>query len=144
MLSEINDFIGMEVYTDRGIALGNIDDLVIETDTQKIEGLFIGNPNPLLVEHSRPVSVPYRWIQSVGDVIVLKYFPKFVETEPTPERIPKIRKLADEVKHFAHAAEEKIVEAEHHAIDKVKAVEHSAVDKVKAAEKKLESGIHKF
>lgn len=136
MLSEISDFIGMEVYTDKGIALGNIDDLIIETDTQKIDGLYIGNPNPLLVEHSRAVSVPYRWIHAVGDVIILKYFPKFVTTEPVPERVSGFHKLTDEVKH--------VRETIHHAGETLAAAEHSAVDKVKAAEKKLEGEIKKF
>jgi len=37
-----------------------------------------GETNPLLVEGSRAVSVPYRWVQSVGDIVVLRYFPKRV------------------------------------------------------------------
>ena len=136
MLSEISDFVGMEVYTDKGIALGNIDDLIIETDKQKIEGLYIGNPNPLLVEHSRAVSVPYRWIHSVGDVIILKYFPKFVTTEPTPERVSAMSKMKGGVKHMG--------EVVHHAEEKIIHAEHQAVDKIKAAEKKLEGEIKKF
>ena len=124
MLTEISDYIGMEVYTNKGITLGNIDDLIVETDSQKIEGLYISNPNPLLVEHSRAVSVPYRWIQHVGDIVILKYFPKFVRTAATPERVPKARKLAQDIKHAAHTAEEKIMAAEHHAVDKIKSLEH--------------------
>jgi sporulation protein YlmC with PRC-barrel domain len=120
MLTEISELLGMEVYTDKGIALGNVDDLIIETDTQKIDGLFIGNPNPLLVEHSKPVSIPYRWINNVGDVIILKYFPKFVQTGASPERVPKVRKLADEMKQFAHTTEEKLLHAEHAAADRLK------------------------
>jgi len=120
MLTEISELMGMEVYTDKGIALGNVDDLIVETDSQKIDGLFIGNPNPLLVEHSKPVSIPFRWIGNVGDIIILKYFPKFVQTGASPERVPKIRTIADEVKHFAHAAEEKLTHAEHAAAEKLK------------------------
>jgi sporulation protein YlmC with PRC-barrel domain len=112
MLTEISELLGMEVYTDKAVALGNVEDLIIETDSQKIEGLFIGNPNPLLVEHSKPISVPFRWIHNVGDIIILKYFPKFVQTGASPERVPKVRKLAEEVKHIAHAAEEKIAHAD--------------------------------
>lgn len=131
MLTEISDLIGMEVYTDKAIALGNVDDLIIETDSQKIEGIFVNNPNPLLVEHSRPVSVPYRWISSVGDVIVLKYFPKFVQTAASPDRVPKARKIADEMKHFAHDASEKIHHAEHVAVDRIKEAEKKLVDEIK-------------
>lgn len=131
MLTEISDLIGMEIYTNKAIALGNVDDLIIETETQKVEGLFVSNPNPLLVEHSKSVSVPFRWIGSVGDIIMLKYFPKFVQTAASPERIPKMRKLSDEVKHFAHAAEEKIIHAEKAAVAKVKEAEHKLVDEIK-------------
>ena len=131
MLTEISDFIGMEVYTDKAIALGNVDDLIIETDSQKIEGIFIGNPNPLLVEHSKAISVPYRWISNVGDVIILKYFPKFIQTQASPERVPKVRKLADDVKHFAHSAEEKFVHAEHTAVEKMKEGGKKLADEIK-------------
>jgi sporulation protein YlmC with PRC-barrel domain len=120
MLTEISELMGMEVYTDKGIALGNVDDLIVETDSQKIDGLFISNPNPLLVEHSKPISVPFRWIGNVGDIIILKYFPKFVQTGPSPERVPKVRKLAEDMKHFAHSAEEKISHAEHTVANKLK------------------------
>ncbi len=131
MLTEISELIGMEVYTDNAIALGNVDDLVIETDTQKIEGLFVNNPNPLLVEHSRSISVPYRWIHSVGDVIILKYFPKFVRTEASPDRVPKIRKIKEEVKHAAHVAEEKLIHAEKAAVAKIKEEGKKLADEIK-------------
>jgi sporulation protein YlmC with PRC-barrel domain len=131
MLTEISDLIGMEVYTDKAVALGNVDDLIIETDSQKIEGLFVNNPNPLLVEHSKPVSVPYRWISSVGDVIVLKYFPKFVQTAASPDRIPKARKLTEEMKQFAHNTEEKLQKAEHAAANRIKDAEKKFVDEIK-------------
>ncbi len=131
MLTEISELIGMEIYTDKAIALGNVDDLIIETDSQKIEGLFVSNPNPLLVEHSRAISVPFRWIHGVGDVIILKYFPKFVRTEASPERIPKMRKLKEEIKHAAHVAEEKIVHAEKSAVAKMKEAEHKLIDEIK-------------
>ncbi len=131
MLTEISELIGMEIYTDKAIALGNVDDLIIETDDQKIEGLFVSNPNPLLVEHSRAISVPYRWIHGVGDVIILKYFPKFVQTEASPERIPKMRKLKEEVKHAAHVAEEKLIHAEKAAVARMKDAEHKLIDEIK-------------
>jgi len=131
MLTEISDYIGMEVYTNKGVTLGNIDDLVIETDSQKIEGLYIGNPNPLLVEHSRSVSVPYRWIQHVGDIVILKYFPKFVRTAATPERVSTSKKLASDIRHAAHSTEEKLLAAEHHAADRLRALEHHHKDEEK-------------
>jgi sporulation protein YlmC with PRC-barrel domain len=78
MLEEISELVGLQVYTHDGIFLGNINNLVVDIDDSQVEGLFIGDTNPLLVEGSRAVSVPYRWIQSVGDIVILRYFPKRV------------------------------------------------------------------
>jgi sporulation protein YlmC with PRC-barrel domain len=78
MLEEISELVGLQVYTHDGIFLGNVNNLVVDIDGSQVEGLFIGDTNPLLVEGSRAVSVPYRWIQSVGDIVILRYFPKRV------------------------------------------------------------------
>jgi sporulation protein YlmC with PRC-barrel domain len=47
----------------------------LDVTNDKIDGLFIGETNPQLVEGSRKVNVPYRWVQAVGDIVLLKYFP---------------------------------------------------------------------
>jgi sporulation protein YlmC with PRC-barrel domain len=78
MLEEISELVGLQVYTHDGIFLGNVNNLVVDIDDSQVEGLFIGDTNPLLVEGSRAVSIPYRWIQSVGDIVILRYFPKRV------------------------------------------------------------------
>ena len=68
----------MQVYTNNGVFLGNINNLVVDVENGQVEGVFVGETNPLLVEGSKAVSVPYRWVQSVGDIVILKYFPKRV------------------------------------------------------------------
>ncbi|HOQ26473.1 MAG TPA: PRC-barrel domain-containing protein [Methanomassiliicoccaceae archaeon] len=78
MLEEASELIGLQVYTPNGIFLGNVNNLVIDLDNKRVDGLFIGETNPLLVEESKAVNVPFRWIGAVGDVILLKYFPKRV------------------------------------------------------------------
>ncbi len=78
MLEEASEMIGMQVYTNQAIFLGNVSNLVVEVDDNKVQGLFISNTNPMLVEGSKSVNVPYRWIGAIGDVIILKYFPKRV------------------------------------------------------------------
>ena len=71
MLEEATELIGLQVYTPNGIFLGNVNNLVIDLENKKVDGLFINETNPLLVEDSKAVNVPYRWIQSVGDVVIL-------------------------------------------------------------------------
>jgi sporulation protein YlmC with PRC-barrel domain len=78
MLEEASELIGLQVYTPNGLFLGNVNNLVIDIENKKVDGLFISETNPLLVEDSKAVNVPYRWIQSTGDIILLKYFPKRV------------------------------------------------------------------
>lgn len=78
MLGEISEIIGLQVYTQNGVFLGNVNNLVVDVDKGSVDGIFVGETNPLLVEGSRAVSVPYRWVQSVGDIVVLRYFPKRV------------------------------------------------------------------
>ena len=78
MLAEISELIGLQVYTKDAVFLGNVNNVILDVEGQTIEGLFIGGTNPLLIEDSQSVSVPFRWINSIGDIILLKYFPKKV------------------------------------------------------------------
>ena len=78
MLEEISEIMGLQVYTPGGTYLGNVDNLVMDMDKRSINGIFIRDTNPLLVEDSRSINLPYRWMQSIGDVVILKYFPKRV------------------------------------------------------------------
>lgn len=91
LLGEISEIIGLQVYTHNGVFLGNVNNLVVDVDNGNVDGIFVGETNPLLVEGSRAVSVPYRWVQSVGDIVVLRYFPKRVSTKrgASPQPIVK-------------------------------------------------------
>ena len=93
MLGEVSEIIGLQVYTHNGVFLGNVNNLVVDVDKGSVDGIFVGETNPLLVEGSRAVSVPYRWVQSVGDIVVLRYFPKRVATKrgAAPVATPAIR-----------------------------------------------------
>ena len=58
MLEEATELIGLQVYTPNGIFLGNVNNLVIDLENKKVDGLFINETNPLLVEDSKAVNVP--------------------------------------------------------------------------------------
>jgi sporulation protein YlmC with PRC-barrel domain len=91
MLEEASNMIGLQVYTNQGMFLGNVSNLVVEVDENKVQGLFVTSNNPLLVEGSKSVNVPFRWISAIGDVIILKYFPKRVALKrgkPKGEKTP--------------------------------------------------------
>ena len=93
MLQEASELIGLQVYTSAGVFLGNVANLVVDVDENKVQGLFVSSTNPLLVEGSKSVNVPYRWISSIGDIVILKYFPKRVAVKKgakaKPEKAPE-------------------------------------------------------
>ncbi len=76
MLEEISELIGLQVYTKKGMFLGTVDNIVMDLDEGKVNGIFVGDTNPLLVEDSKNVNVPFRWVTAVGDIIILSYFPE--------------------------------------------------------------------
>ncbi|MFQ5552880.1 MAG: PRC-barrel domain-containing protein [Thermoplasmata archaeon] len=79
MMREVSEFIGLKVYTQNGVLLGTVSNLIVDIERGRVDGLFLGETNPVLVEGGKAVSVPYRWTQTVGDIVVLRYFPKKVQ-----------------------------------------------------------------
>ncbi|MCG2827404.1 MAG: PRC-barrel domain-containing protein [Thermoplasmatales archaeon] len=88
MLDEISRFSNMQVYTNQGVQLGTVENVVLDVTNSKVDALYISGTNPILVEDSVNLNVPYRWIQAVGDIIILKYFPgKVALKKETEEKV---------------------------------------------------------
>jgi len=85
MLVEMTELLGRQVYTPDGRLLGEVTNLVVDVDGSKIDGLYIEQSSPLLVEDSKPVNVPYRWVSVVTEVLQIKYFPKRVSVKRAPK-----------------------------------------------------------
>lgn len=83
METDVTNLIGLEIFTDKGYKLGTVDDIMLDTESQSIYGLYVERTNEGLVEDGVPVLVPYRWVRAVGDVILLKRFPAFVSVSTT-------------------------------------------------------------
>ena len=86
MLVEMTELMDDMFQMPEGQLLGEVDTVAVDVDASKVDGLFVGESSPLLVEDSRPVKVPYRWVASVNDVVLLKYFPKRVSVKKGPAR----------------------------------------------------------
>lgn len=76
MLEESSELIGLQVYTKEGIFLGTVDNVVMDIEEGEVDGIFVGETNPLLVEESKSTLLPFRWISAIGDIIILKHFPE--------------------------------------------------------------------
>ena len=79
MQAEVTELIGMDVYSDKGLLVGTISDVILDMEKQTIHGLYVENSNTKLVEGGAAISVPYRWIKAIGEIVLLKKFPNFVK-----------------------------------------------------------------
>ncbi|HTP55605.1 MAG TPA: PRC-barrel domain-containing protein [Thermoplasmata archaeon] len=94
MLVEMTELMGRQIYTPDGRLLGEVDNLVVDVEGAKIDGLYVDETSPMLVDDSRPTNVPYRWVSAVNDVVLLKYFPKRVSMKKPAARAAKDEEAA--------------------------------------------------
>lgn len=81
MLEEISKIKGLEVYAPNGIFIGYADKYVIDPNDKRVTGIFMETASPVLVDQGVSIKIPYRWVQSVGDVIILSSFPEHVHSD---------------------------------------------------------------
>jgi len=75
MLENINNIKGLEIYTPQGIFVGVADEVIMNIPEMSVTGIFVADANPVLVDENVSINIPFRWIQSIGDVIILNRFP---------------------------------------------------------------------
>ena len=85
MLEEISKIKDLEVYAPNGLFVGYADKYVMDPADKHITGIFIESASPVLVDAGVTIKIPYRWVQSVGDVIILNTFPKHVNRDGSVE-----------------------------------------------------------
>ncbi|KAF5062348.1 hypothetical protein DSECCO2_305970 [anaerobic digester metagenome] len=84
MKSQITDVLGLSVYTDRAIFVGDVDDVVIDLDRKSIKALALGNLNMDIIDIKgyKGMQIPFRMIKSVGDVILIRHMPGIFKQKP--------------------------------------------------------------
>jgi len=75
MLENINNIKGLEIYTPGGIFVGIVDEVVIDISAMGVRSLFVSDGNPMLIDEGVSIGIPMRWVQSIGDIIILNRFP---------------------------------------------------------------------
>ncbi len=72
---EITSLVGREVYSNNGVFVGQVEDLRLDLDSERVTGLAIAQLNGELFRDrargARGVLIPYRWVRAVGDVILV-------------------------------------------------------------------------
>ena len=85
MLQQVSDIIGLDIYGPDGVFVGRADRIVLDPDCRSATGIIIARPSPVVSDKGIMIKVPYRWVQAVGDIIILKTFPKHVNADGTIE-----------------------------------------------------------
>ena len=72
---ELTSLVGREVYTNNGVYVGEVEDLRLDLAAQSVTGLALNDVNLEIftdvVGRGQGVLVPYRWVRSVGDVVII-------------------------------------------------------------------------
>jgi sporulation protein YlmC with PRC-barrel domain len=75
MKTQVTEVLGLSVYTDKAVFVGDVDDVVIDLDAKKIKALALGNLNLDIVDIKgyKGLQIPYRMIRSIGDIILIRH-----------------------------------------------------------------------
>jgi len=72
---EITTLVGREVYSNNGVFVGEIEDVPLNLDAESVTSLAVGELNTELfadtVSPGKGVLIPYRWVRSVGDIVLV-------------------------------------------------------------------------
>ena len=83
---EVTSFLKLPVYTRGGTYVGHVRNVFFDMDEKRVSSLLVTNTNPSLVEGTVDVAVPYRWVNAVGDIVILSHFPERVTTRKKEEK----------------------------------------------------------
>ncbi len=93
MLEEVTSLLGLQIYTNYGVFIGVVNNIIVDIKKHRAESFFVQETNPTIVEASRSITIPYRWVQHVGDIILLKHFPERVEMSDEERRLWEIEQM---------------------------------------------------
>ncbi|MDD2439435.1 MAG: PRC-barrel domain-containing protein [Methanosarcinaceae archaeon] len=73
MREELTSLFGLNVYTSSGVYVGKLQDLVIDVEGRKVSGLAVSDINRELFDlNSKGVILPYRWVITAADIIIIR------------------------------------------------------------------------
>ena len=79
VLNEASRLPGLTVYTRNGQRLGVVHDVLLDTTQRIISALLVTGTTPRLVKDGENIIIPYRWVQDLDDVVILRHFPEKIE-----------------------------------------------------------------
>jgi len=91
-VKNISEMMGKDVFTNKGIFCGKVSDVEIDMTKYRLNSLVVeasrGSFLSSIVGGKKGVIIPYRLVDNVGDVVIIKHIAPSIpeaEPEPTPE-----------------------------------------------------------
>ena len=77
MRNQITELFELKVYTEKSVLVGEVEDVLIDIESKKMESVVVGKLNQQLVDikNFKGLKVPFRVIRSVGDIILIRHLP---------------------------------------------------------------------
>ena len=76
---EMPKLFDLKIYTNKGSLIGTIDDIIVDFERGQVYGLYVERSNADLVENGASISIPYRMVKAVDEIVILKAFPEKVK-----------------------------------------------------------------
>ncbi len=78
-VKEFSEMFGKDVFTDKGMFCGKVADVQVDLRKFRVRALVIeavrGSYLAELVGGKRGVILPYQFVQSIGDIVIIRHFP---------------------------------------------------------------------
>ncbi|HOT07506.1 MAG: PRC-barrel domain protein [Methanosaeta sp. PtaB.Bin039] len=74
MRAEITSLMGLEVYTEKGVYVGRVEDALLDPEKKSVSGLALVKVNREFFDgRGRGIIIPFRWVLAVGDIVLMKH-----------------------------------------------------------------------
>lgn len=94
MQAEVSTLFGLNVYTEKGVYIGKIDDVMLEVSEKKVQGLAVTKLNKNMFDASgKGTIIPYRLVIAVADIVIIRHVK---DTFKKPEDVPEDYEISDE------------------------------------------------
>ncbi|OPY37111.1 MAG: PRC-barrel domain protein [Methanoregula sp. PtaU1.Bin051] len=77
MQTQITELFGLLIYTEKGMFVGEVEDVVIDVDNKKMDAIVVGKVNDQLVDlkNFKGLKIPYRIISAIDDIVLIRHLP---------------------------------------------------------------------
>ncbi|MBO4302517.1 PRC-barrel domain-containing protein [Methanosarcinaceae archaeon] len=73
MFTELTSYFGLDIYTNTGIYVGKVVDLVIDVESQSVTGIVANRINTDVFDVSGDgIIIPYRWVLTAADIVLIR------------------------------------------------------------------------